>query len=578
METSGEDEFVDLDSIGHPRAFYTMVKGKPKPLIELINMHRNYHIRPKIRGVAARMTLLSLGGYEAIASQWYYSAHTAYGYIYGVQSVWDGKNHKYKKPAPVKPETAGHIVVYAGKKFERAYEKRGVDFPGIVPTEQSVIKHAQGVMGYRAAAIKKYFDDSTRILSEETGLSQKALRLFDVPYLTIRMRELAPDLSEDVLKKISGAYGVNYAELKLATRTREINELEAIQKSYLRVRNTAIANFLFTYQYLLFYELFDIDYRGVTEGLFTDFRTVYLPTIREMCDKEFTHIPPPAARTYYNISKGMTSLHKFMRDNGYLIANPLASLRMEKITEYNTPPYYIEVNTRGGAVLGRDDIVKLYKALKHAKQPKRTKDRIAALNDRDRVYIILRLFRETGARPSNMAWLRWKDVKIDPKRADYAEIDWLYAREPEHVMENKYPPKESHVAHTTCALISRYIDVNDVNTDEHVIGGAALFPGTMPGRLVTTRKLGSMLNLLSNRLIKAELLEFSISPLRFRKSFSTLMWMLIDAKLIPRITGDNLDTVEKFYAASGRLYSDIKYTGTMRPETVATKIFDAESW
>jgi integrase len=578
---------IDPEKIGPRRGIFTSRKGDPASLLALCNAYRDSYAKVRIRGGTTSMPLNKLGGAEAQAMLWFTTAYTAYGHVYGVKPFWNAKLGTYSPntTVPLSPAESVPVVLTAANKFYKEYTKRGMEFPGIVPDPDEILENAMGAESVREQMYYRYFNKCKEILRNDAGVSDKILEKIKTPRkIKGAIEQRLSDFSTDGLAEIGGQTMLNLRDLISAEKRGDIGEvhrLNSIASTYKRARSTGRVGWEYSYEHVLFCALFDIDYRLYTQSMLLDYHTMYLPGIRKLCIERDKNVPKLSGRTYYNIAKGMTGLFKFMADTQATYSNPLAGLRLEKRDIYNTPPYYIEISETGTLNTKTDEVKKLYEAIKNVKQAESIGASLAALSDRDRLLIMIRLFRETGARPANLSWLRWGDIKIERGKSNRGEIDWTYVADPEHVLSGKFPPKESHLSMKTCDMILAYIEINKPDLEEYVIGGSAdprcsMFPRYRPHIHVAYSALGPMFGYLSDRLIKQGLLTYRVSPLRFRKSFSTLVYKLCRSSDVEPLTGDAIATVADHYTAFGSEYAKIEYTGIFTPTKLAAKIFQQE--
>jgi len=586
-ESFTPDREIDPEKIGPRRSLFVSRKGEPASLLALCNAYRDSYAKVRIRGGVTNMPLIKLGGTEALAMLWYTTAQTAYGHVYGVKPFWNAKKKEYSPTTTMslEPREAVPIVQAAAEKLYKEYTKRGMEFPGVLPSPDEILDNAMGAASVREQMYSRYFNKSKEILIKDTDITDAELDKITRPrQIKGAIERYIFDFSGAGLVEIGGQTMLNMRDLMRAEQegdVAEVHRLNSIASTYKRARSTGRVGWGYSYEHVLFCALFDIDYRLYTQSLLLDYHTLYLPEIRKMCIKRDSNTPPLSGRTYYNIAKGMTGMFKFMADTQATYSNPLAGLRIENRDMYNTPPYYIEISETGTLNTQTDEVRKIYEAIKKVKQPASISSSIASLADRDRLLIILRLFRETGARPANLTWLRWSDIMVDRRSKRRGEIDWSYVADPEHVLGGKFPPKESHIAMKTCDKILAYMEINDPDPDEYVIGGSkkperSIFPRYRPHMHVTYSALGPMFGILSERIIKQGLLTYRISPLRFRKSFSTLIYKLCRSSDVEPLTGDAITTVAEHYAAFGAEYSKIDFTGIFTPTKLAAKIFQQE--
>jgi integrase len=586
-ETFTPEQDIDPEKIGPRRGLFTSRKGDPASLLALCNAYRDSYAKVRIRGGTTSMPLSKLGGMQALAMLWFTTAHTSFGHVYGVKPFWNAKLGTYSPntSVPLSPRESVPVVLAAANKFYKEYTKRGMEFIGIVPDADGILENAMGAESVREQMYYRYFNKCKEILRIDAGVSDKILEKIKTPRMikgAIEQRLF--DFSTDGLAEIGGQTMLNLRDLISAEKRGDIDEvhrLNSIASTYKRARSTGRVGWEYSYEHVLFCALFDIDYRLYNQSMLLDYHAMYLPEIRKMCIERDGHTPALSGRTYYNIAKGMTGLFKFMADTQATYSNPLAGLRLEKRDIYNTPPYYIEISETGTLNTKTDEVRKLYEAIKKVKQAESIPGSLAALRDRDRLLIMIRLFRETGARPANLSWLRWGDIKIERGKSNRGEIDWAYVAEPEHVLSGKFPPKESHLSMKTCDMVMAYIKLNTPDLEEYVIGASAnprqsMFPRYRPHVHVSYSALGPMFGYLSDRLIKQGLLTYRVSPLRFRKSFSTLVYKLCRSSDVEPLTGDSITTVADHYTAFGSEYSKIEYTGIFPPVKLAAKIFQME--
>lgn len=205
--------------------------------------------------------------------------------------------------------------------------------------------------------------------------------------------------------------------------------------------------------------------------------------------------------------------------------------------------------------------------------------------------ILIRVLRESGARPANLRWLRWRDFVLDE---DDPRISWVHANHQKE--KGKSPPDTTYISPLLAQMIITYYEKRDLNPQEYFIKNEFI-PGieAMPLTPLSEKNLSKVTTLFLQEVINEvykdrddvlRLLGSSIGAKRFRKSLATLIYGTVkdaqtDEKIIPKIFGDSLETLEKFYteergARKPRIVLAARARNKYSQLDLANKIFDKE--
>ncbi len=230
---------------------------------------------------------------------------------------------------------------------------------------------------------------------------------------------------------------------------------------------------------------------------------------------------------------------------------------------------------RGRVIKDVNEILLIYNAIQSIKDPGKYGERhpMKKIAKHISLYkILIRVIRESGARPANARWLRWKDFVIvsgkTKKMLDAPYISWVHANKPEHKEPGKKPPKITYISPLLASMIWAYCGYGTshdrkLDPNEYFIKDEFFQRKTAEPLLpilgkdlakITTEFLQEIVEYAyKDRPDVIRLLGFAVGAKRFRKSMATLMYGTIkdaqtDEKLIPEIFGDDLTTLAKFYA------------------------------
>lgn len=262
------------------------------------------------------------------------------------------------------------------------------------------------------------------------------------------------------------------------------------------------------------------------------------------------------------------------------------------------PPYALTIGVNKYLKTSEDVIIKIYERVlaAHDKIPKRYYRRPAEWKRFMRLrFILLRIIRESGARPVNVALLRWMDF---PTGEEHPQIDWRYAEK--NKQKGKNPPKKTYISHHLSEDIASYIRDYDPLPENRVVSGLSpkiaktiaeievqesRISGSVSERQAINRLVesayGRLEKSVSNQMIA--LSEYTcpnrVLSIRLRRSLFTLVWRCYqDSIPIEEFTGDDYKTVEKNYKEAGErlIRVDPSVLGKFDHTDMARKVFDKE--
>lgn len=250
------------------------------------------------------------------------------------------------------------------------------------------------------------------------------------------------------------------------------------------------------------------------------------------------------------------------------VENPLAGVH---IAYEKTDPisYKLIIDEHKELKIETDEIITIYKAIINApitnKQYKRG------------IFILLRIIRETGARPANVVWLRWRDFP-KPIGSDPRKVDWAHAEK--NKTGGKGAPETSYISFHLSEDINAYVTKYKPDPEEY-IAGAGIFP-----RQDTIVEAGSgyrqidhdVLSLHIRRLGRYTGMNPRILPKRLRKSFASIAYACAGESLVAELTGDQVKTVRAYYKDVGGKQVQVsgQVKGKFSPAEIARKVFDKE--
>jgi hypothetical protein len=250
------------------------------------------------------------------------------------------------------------------------------------------------------------------------------------------------------------------------------------------------------------------------------------------------------------------------------VENPLEGVH---IAYEKTDPisYKLVIDDRKELKIDTDEIITIYRAIVNApikdKQYKRG------------MFILLRIIRETGARPSNVVWLRWKDFP-EPIGSDPRKIDWAHAEK--NKTGGKGAPETSYISFHLSEDIDAYVEKYKPNPEEY-IAGAGIFPrqDTIVEAESGYRQIDhDVLSLHIRRLGRYTGMNPPILAKRLRKSFASLAFGCAGESLVAELTGDQVKTVKTYYKDVGGKQVQVSgaVKGKFSPAEIARKVFDKE--
>jgi len=235
----------------------------------------------------------------------------------------------------------------------------------------------------------------------------------------------------------------------------------------------------------------------------------------------------------------------------------------------NPISYRLFIDDKKELKVETDEIIKIYQAILNAP--------IANKQYKRGIFILLRIIRETGARPANVVWLRWEDfpeaIGLDPRK-----ISWSHAQG--KATGGKGAPETSYISGHLAEDIDLYIADYDPDLKSY-IAGAGIFPrhDTIVDAESGYRQIDhDVLSLHIRRLGRYTGLKPPILSKRFRKSFASLAYACAGESLVAELTGDQIKTVKEYYKDVGGRYVQVSghVAGKFSPAEIARKVFDKE--
>lgn len=260
----------------------------------------------------------------------------------------------------------------------------------------------------------------------------------------------------------------------------------------------------------------------------------------------------------------LTKAGNFPPGVGGVVENSLADVHISR-EPGEVIPYRLQISDRKVLLVDSDEIVQIYRSILNAPLKEKYKRGI---------FILLRIIRESGARPANVVWLRWMDFpKTEPRR-----IDWKYAGGKK--VSGKGAPETTYISRHLAKDIDTYIKKYKPNLKEHVAGS-----GTFNRHdLELDEESGFMTidkDILATHITRLGKFtgRMPVSSLKFRKSLASLVWACLETtKLVEEITGDQAKTVKAHYVESDYKYIELpeNILGKYTPAEIARKVFDDE--
>ncbi len=201
--------------------------------------------------------------------------------------------------------------------------------------------------------------------------------------------------------------------------------------------------------------------------------------------------------------------------------------------------------------------------------------------------ILIRILRESGARPANIRWLWWGDFMTDET---HPYISWVRANEAKE--PGKAPPKITYMSSILTDMIDTYRGTRDLDPEEFFIRDEFFVRKKAKkndpiskidlDKIVTTHLQTIVKTAYKDRPDVIAVLGKSVGAKRFRKSLATLLFGTIeDVDKITELTGDTFDTLNKFYteeksARHPRVKIDRDAKGRYTEYDISEKIFNRE--
>lgn len=202
--------------------------------------------------------------------------------------------------------------------------------------------------------------------------------------------------------------------------------------------------------------------------------------------------------------------------------------------------------------------------------------------------ILIRLLRESGARPANIRWLKWGDFVIKDEENPY--ISWVDANLEKEA--GKKPPDITYLSSILASMIETYRSTRKLDPGAYFIRTEFFPRKTLADQQpISKEDLGKAATKHLQDIVKTAykdrpdviaVLGGEVGAKRFRKSLATLLFGTIkDTKRIPALTGDTLDTLDKFYtedksAKNPRIRIDRGAKERYTEHDISRRIFDNE--
>lgn len=245
------------------------------------------------------------------------------------------------------------------------------------------------------------------------------------------------------------------------------------------------------------------------------------------------------------------------------IESPLKSVEVPTIAGKKIP-YILSIDSKKELVIGSDEIIQIYRGILKSGMPEEYLRRI---------FILLRIIRESGARPANVIWLRWCDFKdLKPRM-----IDWDYAGK--KAIKGKRAPETTYISFHLAEDVDAYRAKYDPDDEEYIAGGV-VFPqsetvmGDKGYRQIEEHLLADHIRRLGRFIPGTPIL-----PVKFRKSLASLVWACFESDtLVNEFTGDLPKTVKDHYKETGMFYVQVASEAqkSFHPAEIARRVFDKE--
>lgn len=266
--------------------------------------------------------------------------------------------------------------------------------------------------------------------------------------------------------------------------------------------------------------------------------------------------------------------HNFPRLPSGKIINPLkgvgfvgTTIKTRPVLRYVDKPYRLSISSRKVLLRDTDENIGIYTDILNA--PIETKRKRL-------LFIVVRLFRESGARPANMIWLRWEHItgKTLPRKIMWHDADT-------YKLMGKGAPTITYISNHLVEDIDSYMRDYKPDPKEFVTMGLAIDPSQhvvvdVEGEQFVTmdsRTLSSWVRRLSR------FTRMPVLPLKFRKSLMSLVWGCFKRDTpVEEFTGDRAEMVKDHYLEIGGDYISIDpaVAGKFSEIEIARRIFDDE--
>ena len=248
-----------------------------------------------------------------------------------------------------------------------------------------------------------------------------------------------------------------------------------------------------------------------------------------------------------------------------------------------------DIYTKKGILLPDvNEVLLIYNAIHKIKPGWAIRDPMAKFAKNRCLYeILIRILRESGARPANIRWLKWGDFITNEK---HPYISWVAANKESE--PGKKPPKITYMSNILAEMIDVYRRSRELDPKAYFIRDEFFARKKIEeDKPVTKQDLGRITTKNLQDIIKTAykdrpdviaVLGKEVGAKRFRKSLATLLFGTIkDTSKIPELTGDTLETLEKFYteeksAKDPRIRIDRGAKEQYTEFDISEKVFDKE--
>lgn len=293
---------------------------------------------------------------------------------------------------------------------------------------------------------------------------------------------------------------------------------------------------------------------------------------KETAAKRLPKRPEPLKRntivghlnTISNFFSWLTSGGNFPPDVDGVVKNPLEGVHIPE-EEAEIIPYRLMMSERKELLVETDEIIPIYRGVLNAPLKEQYKRGI---------FILLRIIRESGARPANAIWLRWKDFpKTEPRM-----IKWRYVKSKK--VGGKGAPSTTYISNHLAEDIDAYIRDYKPDPIEYVAGGGIF----TRHELELDKESGFLTidkDILATHITRLSKFtgEVPVSSKKFRKSLASLVWACLENEsLVEEITGDTAATVKGHYKDTDWQYVILpeQIRGKFTPAEIARRVFNKE--